>query len=91
MSGVIAYLGTTQFAPGYWVGLELDTSQGKNNGTVQGVKYFDCPPKKGVFVRPKNVKLDKRGREMHSRRRMKDHESVERNVRPCSKSKTRTK
>ena len=91
LSGVVAFVGSTQFASGIWVGLELDTSQGKNNGTVKGVKYFECPPKKGVFVRAKNVKLDKRGREMHLRRRIKDNETFDRNHRPCSKSKTRTK
>ena len=91
LSGVIAFVGATQFASGTWVGLELDTSQGKNNGTVKGVKYFECPAKKGVFVRPKNVKLDKRGREMHLRRRIKDNETFDRSHRPCSKSKTRTK
>ena len=90
LSGVIAYVGTTQFANGTWVGLELDTSQGKNNGTVQGVKYFECAAKRGMFVRPKNVKLDKRGREMHLRRKLKETESFDRNHRPCSKTKTRS-
>ena len=103
-SGVVAYLGATQFAPGLWVGVELDTVrtpfsfrawcvgssypllgshccysvsymttifslfskfahlfflqvQGKHDGTVQGVRYFSCPPKKGIFVRPKNLKV----------------------------------
>ena len=93
ISGVIAYVGATEFAPGTWVGLELDTSQGKNDGTVKGVKYFECPPKKGIFVRPKNLKLDKRGREMHSRRKTKAGEAnIDiRAQRPCSKSKSRTR
>ena len=92
ISGVIAYVGSTEFAPGTWVGLELDTSQGKNDGTVKGVKYFECPPKKGIFVRPKNLKLDKRGREMHSRRKTKAGEAhYDRALRPCSKSKSRTR
>ena len=95
--GVIAYIGPTEFAPGTWVGLELDTSQGKNDGTVKGVKYFECPPKKGMFVRPKNLKLDKRGRDMHSRRKQTNKTAGEavysdqRAQRPCSKSKSRTR
>ena len=30
---------------------------GKNNGTVQGHKYFECPPKCGVLVAPSKVSL----------------------------------
>lgn len=51
--GVVRFYGPTQFAPGYWVGVELDSSRGRNNGSVQGVKYFDCdkPGNVGVFIR----------------------------------------
>ena len=36
-SAVIAYIGSTAFASGLWVGVELDTSQGKIDGSVKGV------------------------------------------------------
>ena len=32
------------------VGVELDAPIGKNNGTVQGVEYFQCAPQHGVLV-----------------------------------------
>lgn len=53
-AATVRYLGKTEFASGEWVGLELDTPTGKNNGTVQGVEYFICnqPGNFGVFVRP---------------------------------------
>ena len=35
---------------------------GKNDGSVKGVRYFSCGAKRGVFVRPDKVMLDKRGR-----------------------------
>eukprot|EP00928_Gymnodinium_smaydae_P028077 TRINITY_DN21514_c0_g3_i1.p1 TRINITY_DN21514_c0_g3~~TRINITY_DN21514_c0_g3_i1.p1 ORF type:complete len:1052 (+),score=160.57 TRINITY_DN21514_c0_g3_i1:77-3232(+) len=54
--GSVKFVGTTSFASGIWAGIELDTPEGKNDGIVQGVKYFDCQPKHGLFVRPKNVK-----------------------------------
>jgi len=38
--GVVAFYGGTQFAPGKWVGVVLDTPKGKNNGSVQGKSYF---------------------------------------------------
>lgn len=44
-------MGQTHFADGVWVGLELDTSDGRNDGQVQGQRYFTCAPSHGVFVR----------------------------------------
>ncbi|KAJ5071315.1 ras guanine nucleotide exchange factor a [Anaeramoeba ignava] len=49
--GIIKFIGNTEFAPGLWVGIELDSSTGRNDGTINGVKYFDCKPSHGIFVR----------------------------------------
>jgi CAP-Gly domain-containing linker protein 1 len=49
--GFIAFLGETQFAPGDWAGVVLDETIGKNDGSVNGVRYFQCEPKRGVFCR----------------------------------------
>lgn len=49
--GFIAFLGETQFAPGDWAGVVLDEMIGKNDGSVNGVRYFQCEPKRGVFCR----------------------------------------
>ncbi|CAG8619074.1 19297_t:CDS:10, partial [Racocetra fulgida] len=56
-SGIIRYIGTTDFAPGKWVGVELDGPSGKNDGSVKGKHYFDCKPNHGVFVRASQVKI----------------------------------
>ncbi|XP_053677042.1 kinesin-like protein KIF13A [Anopheles nili] len=63
-SGVIAFVGGTHFQGGTWIGVELDTPTGKNDGTVQGIQYFDCRSKHGIFVRVDKLILDKRGRAM---------------------------
>ena len=38
--GIVAYVGSTMFASGKWIGVILDEPKGKNNGTVQGKSYF---------------------------------------------------
>jgi kinesin family protein 13 len=48
------------------VGVELDAPTGKNDGTVQGITYFTCRPKHGIFVRADKLIQDKRGRGMRT-------------------------
>ena len=47
------------FAPGLWIGVEIDEGEGegKNDGSVEGVRYFDCPPGRGLFVRPRHLEV----------------------------------
>ncbi|XP_076108567.1 uncharacterized protein LOC143076624 isoform X6 [Mytilus galloprovincialis] len=49
--GVIAFLGETQFAAGEWAGVALDKQEGKNDGSVKGIRYFQCESDRGVFAR----------------------------------------
>jgi kinesin family protein 13 len=65
-SGVVAYIGGTEFASGTWIGVELDAPKGKNDGSIQGVRYFSCRPKYGMFVRADKLILDRRGRAMRA-------------------------
>uniref|UniRef100_A0A8C5DT11 CAP-Gly domain-containing protein n=1 Tax=Gouania willdenowi TaxID=441366 RepID=A0A8C5DT11_GOUWI len=53
--GVVRFFGKTDFAPGYWFGVELDNPTGKHDGSVFGVRYFSCLPKYGVFAPPSRV------------------------------------
>lgn len=55
--GVVAFLGPTQFAPGVWAGVVLDTYEGKNDGSLKGVSYFKCEPNRGLFARPEKLTL----------------------------------
>lgn len=54
-TGFIRFVGHTAFAAGEWVGIELDEDTGKNDGSVQGERYFDCQMGFGMFVRPTTV------------------------------------
>ncbi|KAI3637301.1 hypothetical protein MIR68_004626 [Amoeboaphelidium protococcarum] len=48
--GIIRFIGKTQFKAGVWVGIELESASGKNDGSVQGVRYFNCTDGHGLFV-----------------------------------------
>ncbi|KAM9708925.1 dynactin subunit 1 isoform 1-T1 [Menidia menidia] len=55
--GTVAYIGNTLFASGKWVGVILDEAKGKNDGTVQGKRYFTCEENRGIFVRQSQIQL----------------------------------
>uniref|UniRef100_A0A4W4GL75 Dynactin subunit 1 n=1 Tax=Electrophorus electricus TaxID=8005 RepID=A0A4W4GL75_ELEEL len=55
--GTVAYIGTTLFASGKWVGVILEEPKGKNDGTVQGKRYFTCLENHGIFVRQSQIQL----------------------------------
>lgn len=54
--GEVMFIGTvTGLGAGYWVGIKLDEPLGKNNGTYNGVHYFEAQPNYGSFVRPSRI------------------------------------
>ncbi|RHY24248.1 hypothetical protein DYB32_008921, partial [Aphanomyces invadans] len=56
-TGVVRFMGTTDFAQGEWVGIELDGPDGKNDGEINGVRYFTCEPLYGLFAKKSQVRL----------------------------------
>ncbi|KAI4573323.1 hypothetical protein MJT46_004563 [Ovis ammon polii x Ovis aries] len=55
-TGVVRYVGPTDFQEGTWVGVELDLPSGKNDGSIGGRQYFKCNPGYGLLVRPDRVR-----------------------------------
>ncbi len=55
--GVIKFIGQTSFKPGWWIGIHYDEPVGKNDGSVEGKRYFTCPAKYGAFVKPAHVTM----------------------------------
>ncbi|KAK6363330.1 hypothetical protein TWF730_000766 [Orbilia blumenaviensis] len=55
--GEVAYVGLVEKIPqgGVWVGVKLDEPTGKNNGSIDGVKFFEAGSNHGTFVRPNRV------------------------------------
>ena len=55
-AGTIRYIGAIEPLPkGYWVGVELDEAEGRNDGEVKGVRLFTCEAKHGAVMRPDGV------------------------------------
>jgi len=54
--GVVAFVGETSFSTGEWIGIVLDAAEGKNDGSVAGVRYFSCEPNFGLFVKSAQCK-----------------------------------
>ncbi|KAG5635215.1 hypothetical protein H0H81_012019 [Sphagnurus paluster] len=51
--GTLRFYGELPKKQGIWAGVELSggfAGKGKNNGAVDGIQYFSCPEKCGVFV-----------------------------------------
>lgn len=56
----MAFVGLVPEIPGSvgaWVGVTLDEPTGKNDGSVNGTKYFSCAPNCGVFLRAERVEV----------------------------------
>lgn len=53
--GTLRFKGSTSFANGFWAGVELDKSEGSNNGTYDGVVYFECDECHGIFAPPDKI------------------------------------
>uniref|UniRef100_A0A9J2P703 CAP-Gly domain-containing protein n=1 Tax=Ascaris lumbricoides TaxID=6252 RepID=A0A9J2P703_ASCLU len=49
--GNVVFIGPTRFAPGEWIGVVLDEALGKNDGSVDGQRYFQCEPNHGLFCK----------------------------------------
>ncbi|XP_054443674.1 centrosome-associated protein 350 isoform X2 [Pteronotus mesoamericanus] len=53
--GTLRFKGVTNFAKGFWAGVELDKPEGNNNGTYDGIVYFVCKEKHGIFAPPQKI------------------------------------
>lgn len=53
--GTLRFKGETNFAKGFWAGVELDKPEGNNNGTYDGIEYFVCKDKHGIFAPPQKI------------------------------------
>ena len=71
--GTVRYIGSTKFAEGCWVGLEMDEEKGKNDGCVGDERYFDCKRLHGIFVPLESIEefCDRKKRKKHKEKKKK--------------------
>lgn len=50
-AGTLSFIGEVKFQSGEWAGITLDEAQGKNDGAVDNIRYFQCAPNCGVFCK----------------------------------------
>ncbi|KAJ9567752.1 hypothetical protein OSB04_003718 [Centaurea solstitialis] len=54
--GTVKYVGPVQGYSGDWIGVEWDNRDGKHDGSLNGVRYFDAQfPDSASFARPHNL------------------------------------
>eukprot|EP00484_Ammonia_sp_Unknown_P017037 CAMPEP_0197023474 /NCGR_PEP_ID=MMETSP1384-20130603/4156_1 /TAXON_ID=29189 /ORGANISM="Ammonia sp." /LENGTH=683 /DNA_ID=CAMNT_0042451687 /DNA_START=1 /DNA_END=2052 /DNA_ORIENTATION=+ len=53
--GIVQFIGTPDGKKGIFYGVELKEEKGKNNGTVNGRKYFECADNFGIFVKKEQI------------------------------------
>ncbi|CAN9306630.1 unnamed protein product [Alternaria alternata] len=53
--GVVRYVGAIHVSEGTFIGIELPTPDGKNDGSVRGERYFTCAPGHGLFIRDTSI------------------------------------
>jgi len=54
--GVIRWIGQLPTSDTQYLGVKLSEGVGDSDGTFNGVRYFKCPPNKGLFVPKEEVK-----------------------------------
>ena len=54
---VLRFIRETDFAEGLWIGVELESPCGKNDGSIQGKRYFASAPNYGIFAPPSKVQV----------------------------------
>ncbi|CAM9304307.1 unnamed protein product [Chrysoparadoxa australica] len=60
-TGVVKFIGETHFQnqeQSLWCGMELDERIGRHDGAVNGIRYFQCMPDRGLFVPMHTVMAD---------------------------------
>ncbi len=56
--GEVKYVGKVpDLGDGYFVGIALDEPFGNTDGQINGVQFFECLPKYGVFRRPSEINV----------------------------------
>ncbi|XP_054459070.1 ubiquitin carboxyl-terminal hydrolase CYLD [Anoplopoma fimbria] len=84
--GIIRWIGTLPGCQETMAGLELDEEDGVSDGTFKRERYFDCAPKKALFVKLRSCRPDSRfqSASANSTEMMFKQEDLERDAEHCT-------
>jgi len=55
-TGIIRFIGNVDFAKSVWFGIEVfPPESGDHDGIVDGRRYFECPARRGIFIKKKQI------------------------------------
>lgn len=57
-TGEVAFIGETHFSKGLWYGIILYDTEGRCDGSVDGIRYFKCSKNRGIFIRSSLVERE---------------------------------
>ena len=76
-TGVVRFIGPIEPLPlGYWCGIEMDDESGKNDGSVKGVRLFQCADNRGAFIRPNGLEPVDEGKKTEMKEEEEEEEEL---------------
>lgn len=55
---IVKFIGPVHYAKEDFIGVHLIEPVGKNDGTIKGVNYFNCPPRHGLMLRREDLTVE---------------------------------
>lgn len=76
LDGTVLYKGPITGRRGLWLGIDLTTPHGDNDGTLKGRVYFRAPMNYGLFTTVEHVRMAWNSRDKYMSRRQTDLKTV---------------
>ncbi|KAM3618937.1 uncharacterized protein V6R79_000730 [Siganus canaliculatus] len=86
--GIIRWIGILPGRSETMVGLELEEENGVSDGTFKDKRFFECPPKKALFVKLRSCRPDSRFQSMPAKKMLSHEDKEEKTEQPVGRLET---